>query len=87
MENEKFSKEAVKRVAEICGHTEEEAEQIIRDQEKKTQETVRLISAYEVIIALRDVLFDLMGNGAILIGPAITNGLVHELFDTEEGEE
>lgn len=87
MENEKFSKESVKRIAEIFGHTEEEAEQIIRDQEKETQETVRLISAYEVIIALRDVLFDLMGNGAIFIGPAITNGLVHELFHKEEGEE
>ena len=78
--------ESVKIVAKIFGHSVEETEKIIAEQKKKSEETVRLLSIMDVTMAIRDALFDTIGELAVYVGPDITQKVVHELFDKQEGE-
>lgn len=78
--------EAVKVVAKIFGHSVEETEKIIAEQEKRCTETVRLLSIMDVSEAIRDALFDTIGELAVYVGPNISQKVIQDLFFKQEVE-
>lgn len=78
--------EAVKAVAKILGRSVEEIEKTVAEQEKRCTETVRLLSIMDVSEAIRDALFDTIGELAVYVGPYISQKVIQDLFFKQEGE-
>ena len=78
--------ETVKAVAKILGRSVEEIEKTVAEQEKRCKETVRLLSIMDVSEAIRDALFDTIGELAVYVGPKISQKVIQDLFFKQEGE-
>ena len=66
--------ETVKAVAKILGRSVEEIEKTVAEKEKRCSE------------AIRDALFDTIGELAVYVGPKISQKVIQDLFFKQEGE-